>query len=171
MPKQYNVKSRPAIRVIGPSIAYIPLTRGQVTLVDSWWADRLERNKWFALFDKSSGSYYAKRKVTTDDRSQADQSMHLLISGGHGNDHENGNTLDNRECNLRSATARQQTWNRRSKNKLGLKGVHQRGPNRFRAQIRVNGVVVRLGNFSTAEAGHDAYKAAAIKHFGLYARW
>lgn len=38
-------------------------------------------------------------------------------------DHANGNPLDNRRCNLRLATARQNCWNSKPRGTSGLKGV------------------------------------------------
>jgi hypothetical protein len=40
---------------------------------------------------------------------------------------------------------------------------------RFRASIKVNGRTIHLGRYDTAEQAHEAYVAAAQKHFGKYA--
>lgn len=88
----------------------------------------------------------------------------------HSIDHINCIRLDNRWCNLRAATRQQQSWNRATtkRRRLGkLKGVY-REVNRFKAQIRINGKVIRLGSFATEEEAHAAWKAAAQKLHGEF---
>jgi hypothetical protein len=87
-------------------------------------------------------------------------------------DHINRDKLDNRIANLRQANRSQQGRNRPSRKLYpsgdDLKGV-QRWYNRFRAQIKVEGRNIYLGTFDTAEEAHEAYKSAAIEHFGEWA--
>lgn len=89
-------------------------------------------------------------------------------------DHENLNRADDAWLNLRDATGSQQMANRGrgAKNTSGLKGVTktQGTASRWKAQINVNGEKHYLGSFSTKEAAHAAYAAAAEKHFGAFAR-
>jgi hypothetical protein len=77
-------------------------------------------------------------------------------------DHINGLRDDNRIANLRLATPAINSQNRRlgANNRLGVLGVHQVSSRRFRAQIRVAGRKVWLGDFPTADMAHDAYLAA-----------
>lgn len=79
---------------------------------------------------------------------------------------------DNRIDNLRQATNQLNIANRRvlPRNVLGVKGVQQRGPGRFRARIRVNDKLINLGQFPTVEEASEAYMAAARHHFGDFAR-
>lgn len=49
------------------------------------------------------------------------------------------------------------------------KGVF-REDNKWIAKISVNNVKIRLGRFTTLEAAHAAYCAAAKQHFGEFAR-
>lgn len=100
--------------------------------------------------------------------------MHRLILGASPSeqvDHANGDRLDNRRANLRIATHAENMRNSklRSHNKLGVKGVCWDGRS-FRARIRVDGRQRWLGRFKTVEAAHAAYNAAAIEHFGAFAR-
>lgn len=87
-------------------------------------------------------------------------------------DHINGITTDNRIENLRIATIAQNCGNRRTRldNLSGLKGVQQRGPNKWRARIFADGRSIHLGFFESAEEAHAAYKAEAVKRFGEFAR-
>lgn len=89
-------------------------------------------------------------------------------------DHKNMNPSDNRWSNLRAATNRQNKQNSaaRSDNKIGLKGVcWKKKSKKWVAQISAKGKVKHLGLFATAKAAHAAYRKAARKHFGEYARF
>lgn len=88
-------------------------------------------------------------------------------------DHANGNPSDNRLANLRLCTPHQNRANMkvRRTNVSGLKGVSQKRDGSFETRIRVNGVRIFLGRFMDATAAHEAYKAAASKHFGQFARF
>ena len=86
-------------------------------------------------------------------------------------DHINGNNLDNRFSNLRLATHGQNLMNRgpQKNNKLGIKGVYQRG-NKYRSHICKKGKRQALGSFDTPEEASAAYKRAAKEQFGEFAR-
>jgi len=84
-------------------------------------------------------------------------------------DHRNGNGLDNRRRNLRSATKSQNQQNIRGRqNATGFKGVSIRR-NKFRAEIKADGKRILLGTFSTLQDAARAYNVAAIEHFGEFA--
>ena len=88
-------------------------------------------------------------------------------------DHVNGDPTDNRIVNLRIATRSQNVANTRKKNYSGnkLKGVTPtRNGVKYKAQIRINGKNTYLGTYSNEEEAHAAYKAAAEKEFGAFAR-
>ena len=78
-------------------------------------------------------------------------------------DHINGDSTDNRLCNLRSVSreVNQENIRRAKRNsKTGLLGVmHTRG-GKYRSAIRVRGVFHHLGHFDTAEQAHAAYVEA-----------
>ncbi len=103
--------------------------------------------------------------------------MHRLILGAGASDevdHVNGDTLDNRRCNLRLANDRQNARNRRihKNNRCGLKGVRcvPDRPMPWRAAIRVDGHEIALGYFSDARQAARAYDQAARGYFGAFAR-
>ena len=86
-------------------------------------------------------------------------------------DHKNGNSLDCRASNLRSATRQQNSFNRAgSKNKKsGLpKGVYSVG-HKYTARLRHNGTLYSLGSFWSVEEAEAAYKAKALEWQGAYA--
>ena len=79
-------------------------------------------------------------------------------------DHVNGIRDDNRITNLREANKSQNQGNQRkarTDSYTGLLGASwERGGNKFRAQIKLNGKPKHLGMFSTAEQAHQAYLKA-----------
>ena len=86
-------------------------------------------------------------------------------------DHHNLDKADDRWGNLRPATWSQQGANRRAYGRVGLKGVYWVwNRKKFCAQIGVNGRHIYLGYFDDPEAAHSAYRAAATKYFGEFAR-
>jgi hypothetical protein len=103
-------------------------------------------------------------------------SMHQAIVGkppaGMVIDHRNGNRLDNRRCNLRFATTRQNQWNKRKttwpKVTSRFKGVYRKG-HCWIASIKVNGSVLYIGGFDTEIAAAAAYDEVARLKFGEFA--
>lgn len=88
-------------------------------------------------------------------------------------DHINGDTSDNRFCNLREASISQNTWNQRTfkTNTSGYKGVSFfRRTGRWKACISANGKREFLGYFDTAELASAAYSEAANRLHGEFAR-
>jgi len=85
-------------------------------------------------------------------------------------DHINRVKTDNRIANLRNATQSQNSANTGMyiNNTTGFKGV-SRARKKFKAEITKNGVVMRLGHFSTPEEAHAAYCQAAEELHGEFA--
>jgi hypothetical protein len=87
-------------------------------------------------------------------------------------DHINGIKLDNRWKNLRDATRAENCRNaNKAPNSHGLKGVRKGSANRYEAQICFNYKKIYLGCFDSAEKAHEAYKEAAIKLHGKFAKF
>jgi hypothetical protein len=84
-------------------------------------------------------------------------------------DHINGIKDDNRLCNLRVVTNKQNHENRgaQKNNTSGFKGVTKRG-NKFIAQIMHNQKQHYLGIFDTAEQASNVYKQKANAFFTHY---
>jgi hypothetical protein len=86
-------------------------------------------------------------------------------------DHQDGNGENNCVGNLRPATKPQNGWNQgvRRSNTSGYKGVNMKG-HKYIARITVSGNRMWLGAFGSPEAAHEAYRAAALKYHGEFAR-
>jgi hypothetical protein len=86
-------------------------------------------------------------------------------------DHINNNPADNRFCNLREATPRQNSANQgiRKRNLAGYKGVIKHRL-KWKAQFTHNYQTIYLGLFDTPEQAHAAYSEAAQQLNGQFAR-
>ncbi len=88
-------------------------------------------------------------------------------------DHINGDPTDNRIVNLRLATDSQNLRNaaRRSDNTSGYKGVSwSKKERKWYAYINVDGRMICLGRFVNKADAISARRAAALHHFGEFAR-
>ncbi|WP_051963064.1 HNH endonuclease [Deinococcus misasensis] len=141
---------------------------GKVTLVDSEWLDRLQVHKWYL-----SKSGYACTKIQDGVFSRWITLHHLIRDedGGLFIDHINGNKLDNRVQNLRSATKAENNRNRKpfTCNKSGFKGVTMRGPKEFEAKIHEGDKQIRVGTYPHPLLAAIAYNAAALALYKEFA--
>ena len=102
--------------------------------------------------------------------------MHQLVCQapeGHHVDHVNGDKLDNRRCNLRSATQHQNMFMnappRRGTSRF--KGVHfKRNVQKYRAAIQFAGVKRQIGYFDSEDDAAKAYDIEALRLHGEFAR-
>jgi len=87
--------------------------------------------------------------------------MGVDIPKGYQVDHINGTRDDNRWCNLRLVTPRENGSNRVTHREGRLIGATwHKAKNKWGAQIQVNKVNNHLGYFSTEKEAHDAYMEA-----------
>jgi hypothetical protein len=145
----------------------IPLTRGKVALVDDEDFERVSAFKWcfmtagYAARGRKRGMVYMHRFV-------------IEAPKGKRVDHVNGNQLDNRRCNLRTCTHQQNMQNckvLRANNTSGHKGVaFDKSTGNWKAYINVDGKLVHLGRFPTAELAAEYRNGIAEKIFGEFNR-
>lgn len=170
---QYSADTkRKPIYPIGPSIAYIPLTKGKFACVDWDDAEYLSQWNWVAWWAKHGDTWYAIRHWNVEGQHMSMGMHRHIIRDVDSVDHKTpGNGLDNRRSNLREATRQQQARNRRvrSDSGSGMRGV-QGAEGRWRAKISVGSKRIHLGYFSTAELACAAYREAATKYHGDFAQ-
>ncbi len=135
----------------------INLTHGLKALVDDQDYVRLNKFKWRAA--KRGNNIYAVRWGANREFIY----MHRAIfNQGPGTltDHRNGNGLDNRRANIRPVTPSLNglAFRRTIKNKVGSRymGV-TKDRNKFRARIRVGGVLKNLGSYTNETEAHQVY--------------
>jgi hypothetical protein len=154
----------------------IELSRGKFAIVDPddfYW---LSRHKWSA--SGIGHKFYAVRTTRgPHGRKSKTHSMHREIARtpkGLECDHINGDGLDNRKANLRSATRQQNIWNsskRRTARFSKYKGVSRSSSGRlWRATIIANGKWTHLGSYKDEKEAAKAYDRAAREKFGQYAK-
>ena len=88
-------------------------------------------------------------------------------------DHINGDTLDNRKCNLRICTQQENLMNRPKpkNNTSGRKGVYwDKTYNKWKVCIKINGKQKHLAYFDNKEDAVKLREEAEAKYFGEYAR-
>lgn len=150
---------------------HIPLRGGDVAFVDAADYAKFKDFDWFMSKDG-----YAVGFVPDGNGKYGLQYMHRLVLqpvDGELVDHINGDTLDNRRANLRTATPGQNMQSKRpsSLSQTGLKGVGwHKARGKFHARIQLQGMRYHLGYFASAEQAALAYDAAARLLFGEFAR-
>lgn len=133
----------------------IPLGRGQFAIVDDEDYELVAQFKWHTMANSNSHHVYAATKLR----------MHRLIvkpPPGYMVDHINGDTLDNRRCNLRICTNAQNQQNTQSRGGTSqYKGVSfQVKSGKWMAAFQFDGVRYYCGAWDTEE---DAAKAVDKK--------
>ncbi len=158
----------------------IQLTQGKVALVDDEDYEWLSQWRWIARKQSGSDFYYACRTQRTSidgERKVLVFWMHRVLLGlqyrdGLHGDHINHNTLDNRRCNLRVATASQNQGNslKHKPKSSRYKGVHwSKAYQKWVATISLHGKQKFIGYCGREEDAAALYNAAAVEAFGEFA--
>lgn len=146
----------------------LQLTKDKFTIIDEDMLPFLRQ--WHWTFD----GRYACRTVRENDK-RTKIYLHKLINQtptGKDTDHINGDKLDNRRENLRSATRGQNCVNQgKYKNKTSrYKGVcWHKQRRKWKAEIKRGGVKKHLGLFVSEKDAARAYDKAVQEYFGNYA--
>ena len=157
----------------------IKLSQGYVAIVDDEDYERVAKYNWHAVIQHRldlSTRVYAARGIRKADGKFVKGYLHRLISGtpeGMDTDHINGDSLDNRRCNLRSCTTAENARNRprRISSESRFKGVSRvRGYDRWRAYIKRDGVKKHIGYFDSEEDAARAYNNYAVLLHGEFSR-
>lgn len=157
-------------------MAEVKLTQGKVMIVDDQDLEMVLEYKWHA-HKEGIGLWYAQRNSTRNGK-RVKIRLHRLIMGLSADDsitvdHINGDTLDNRRCNLRLATLSENRRNSRKKRASAsrYKGIYfDKQKNRWTAAISINGVNKRSKRFKSEEDAAREYDRLALEHFGEFAR-
>jgi len=157
----------------------IKLTQGYEAIVDDCDYERVSQFKWRAFVNRSRYTtiVYAVRTVFRNDKRTTEYLHRFLLHLTNSKvevDHINGDGLDNRRCNIRLASSRQNKMNTRKRQCSSTsiyKGVHWSSvKDKWQARIRIDGKKTHLGFFADEEEAARAYNIAALNHHGEYAR-
>ncbi len=121
------------------------------------------------------GGYVVTRTHIIGSKKAYDRRLHRLIMGVSDPkiyvDHVNGDTMDNRRCNLRVCINQQNQRNRTRlsvKNKSGYTGVCRQGA-KWLAYYHIGGKNMRIGLYATAEEAAEARRATVAVVYGEFA--
>ena len=144
----------------------IPLTQGKYAIVDPEDYERLSKHKWHA--NKSKNTFYAVRRIHLGKNKWKHIKMHREILDPPDHlyvDHINHKGFDNRKANLRTATHRQNSYNRihfRKNPSSKYKGVSwKKRTKKWNVQISHNGKREIIGSFDNEIEAAKAYDRAA----------
>lgn len=160
------------------SYRLIPLTQGQWALVSAHRYDFLMQWKWYAKRTANGQHYYAARDEYLPNKKQITIRMHRVILGlelgdPREGDHIHGNTLDNRDSELRIADNSGNAKNRcnRHDNTSGTNGVHWRKETgKWRGSLLADGKRIRVPDSADKEVVAAAIEKLRKKYHGEFAR-
>lgn len=148
----------------------ITASDGTAITVDDEDLAYLSQWKWHIR--RGSRSVYAWARIERDGVTKHTYMHRLLVDPPSGLlvDHINGDSLDNRRSNLRTATPSQNSQNRRTTPPSGYRGVTRHKGRNWQAQLTYGGKNHYLGVYTDAVAAARAYDSKALELFGDYAR-
>lgn len=170
--RNWRRKWRKPLRLPAPEppndeVRYIPLTQGKFAIVDAADYERVSRHKWHV--SRHGGRLYAYRKA----RGRTIPMHRFIMNPPKGMvvDHIDGNGLNNRRCNLRICTQRQNVYNSRPSGAgSSYKGVRwDKERRRWMAAIYDGTRRIHLGRFDDEAEAARAYDRKAFELFGEYA--
>lgn len=156
----------------------IPLTRGQVAIIDADDWHLIKDYKWYAQWSPSKRGYYAVS--TSSEKTKAGKNktvwMHRIIMKATGKvvvDHIDGHGLNNTKENLRVVGHRENAINRklmRNSTSMATGVSFDKESRKWKVHIRINKKQVTLGRFVDYDEAVAIRKAAEDEHYGEFAR-
>jgi len=139
-----------------------------IILIDEEDWSVVSNYKWHVVPDKNT--FYARTNMKVGKHNHSIP-MHRLLTGMRDVeiDHINRNGLDNRRCNLRYASAKQNQCNRVRKNSFGYRGVYKpKNSSNYAVQIQFDGKKRHERGFKTPEAAAKRYDVLSKEWHGEF---
>lgn len=153
------------------NLVYILTKDCSVAVTDGAFYDIVSKYTW----DKDSKGYISASFKDKDGFHPHRLQNYIIpdIPSGYILDHINGNKLDNRTCNLRLATIKENCANRSSK--IGSSSIYKgvsfdSGRKKWISSIQIEGKTKHIGRFDDEREAAIAYDAEAFKVYGEFAR-
>lgn len=131
---------------------------------------------WYAKLNKSIGEYYVyASEYCTDTKKCKPIFLHQFIMKANGKtvDHINNNGLDNRKLNLRVVLDKNNSTNRRGKNKNNKSGYRnvswRKNENKWVVQLQIDGKNTILGRFDDVDEAGKFAEEMRQKYYGEFA--
>lgn len=146
----------------------------KIVIIDNEDYDIIKDYKWGV--SKKVDSFYVMRTGKSDLNIKHKVRLHRAITSCPSDkvvDHINGNTLDNRKCNLRVCTNAENLRNSRGKRNSTskYKGVsYDKEKKRWASRICINSKEIKLGKFKSEIDAAKKYNEAAIIYHGEFAK-
>ena len=151
----------------------IPLTKGQVAIVDDEDYEGLNKYKWHASWNESARTFYARRATGVNGKQEYIYMHREIMGAGKAQrvGHRDFDGLHNWRENLQLCTYAQSRHYQRKRRDSAYpyKGIGCTASGSFWARIAIGGVPVSLGVFKSAEDAARAYDEAAVHHYGRFA--
>ena len=154
--------------IINGDITEVTTSNGKTFTIDTADLDTVRKYSWCFIKRGCDHTYLVaniNNRVTALHRYLLNPPKGMFI------DHINGNASDNRRCNLRICTPKDNSRNtsKSYRNKSGFLGIRITPNGRYSARIMVDRKEIRLGNFKTIEDAVKARQAAEVTYFGEFA--
>jgi hypothetical protein len=148
----------------------VPLSKGQISLIDDEDAERVMQWKWCACWNPTTRSYVGMRNL--GNRKMA--YLHRFIMEATPEqevDHKDHDTLNNQKYNLRCCLPYQNKANGRlpRSNTSGYKGIVLLESGRWSARVKYRGKTHYAGTYVTKEEAARAYNEKAKELLGEFA--
>lgn len=150
-------------------------TDGYTVTVDEFDLPLIGRSRWYSL--RKNGNVYVRRNIKENGKWKSQKLHQFLWAHWYGCaakiiDHINGDGLDNRRSNLRSVSAEQNMWNRKSRiGSSKYKGVvMNKNTGKWRVDIRFGNKNHTIGYFESEDSAARVYDAWAKEAHGEFAK-
>ena len=144
----------------------ISLTQNQFTKVDDEDFDYLNQWKWYALWSPNTNSFYAVRaEYSTGKKLRIHRIIMNVTDPKLQVDHVFHDTLDNRKCNLRVVTKRQNLQNRKGGSSIYPGVTFMKNQDKWISRIVINKKIKYLGLFINEIDAYILYTKLIIIKF------